>query len=224
VFNRTGVRVLAAAVTASVIAVGAGCRSTASPPPPKTTMELRKLLLSQANVPTGVKVLDLTADHPGDTTDATQTPTGPICDDLISVVLMLNDDSNAVPAATANVAFDVAKPGLWTGSEFVFSYHDGEAHRALADLKSLVTRCPTDETGTLPTAYSLGHDPQYGDEGAYLRTSVRAADGKSFEKWTALIRVGNDLIVVKSDTPDTADAPTPLDGLVKAAYRVFTAG
>ena len=210
----------------AVVAALAGCSS--SSPTPKSKAQLRKLLLSQATVPAGVKVIDFGGADDGDAQPkSTPTPAASLsCDNLVSVAFFLSDDPHARPVASANISFSSKLPvvDLWMGGEFLFSYRKGGAHQALKDLRSLVVRCPTYDSGGTPTSYSLGHDPARGDEGVHVRTTTQTASGNSFETGAEVVRVGDDLILVKGNTPYYPDSVTPLDGLAEAAYQVFTAG
>lgn len=214
----TGAALLALALSA--------CSHSGAPSSPTDHAQLVARLVSKANAPSQVRVLDLgglDAGGPG------APPTEPLdCSGPISVNRLFNLDPDAVPVDQANIALQWTTPGqpAALNSEFMYRYAADGAARALADLHTLVGRCPTYQDGAgadaQTHAFTIGAGPSMGDQSLVLRDSITIGDQgpAQVEHDAVVVRAGNVLIAVE-ESSRRVSAPSHLDDLMDAAWKAY---
>jgi hypothetical protein len=202
-----------------------------------SSAQLEGRMVSAASVPPGVTVdpIDPADAGPGHPAPAS-TPLP--CSALMVPALFFIDDPGARPTSGARVNLHASSPAGWLASERLMSYARGKAHRAVADLKEQVKRCPvlSDTTGgttvVLPgrpwpgpsiDSYTLRAGPKLGDESVQLRKSSRLIrTGEVAVSDAIVIRSGNTLLIL-SQTAETIGPSPRVSACAEAAYKAFQA-
>jgi hypothetical protein len=207
--------------------------SCGSPSTPLTSAQLQKRLLTSGSAPDGVKVVQM---GPASGPDSTPSPEPLKCDDLVGIPFFVFGDPNAVPVGNANVTLQAGSgDSMWLGNEWLASYRDGVAQRAILDLKALVKRCLTVRTAastdTLVTGpvdvppattfYSVLVGPKLGDESLTLREATRL-DGAHGDviRDAVIVRSGDTLIMADTTTGALQPQPVVTDSAI-AAFKAF---
>lgn len=178
--------------------------------------QLKNRLLSGTTLPPGLQVmLEATAqDNPG-AASASADP----CADLVDAYRVVTQTD--APAATARVSFRASKGSPWMPSERLSRYQADGAHKVLAEIRSLVQRCPTYADGPLTTRFSVADGPKLGDESLRLQARTPSqVPGADTEADAIVIRSGSLLLVV-SEIDATPEA-SKLADLADAAYTKLT--
>ncbi|MFC0503629.1 hypothetical protein [Micromonospora costi] len=129
--------------------------------------------------------------------------------------------------AAATLSYDAGPDGLWVGNEVLRTYADDGARRAMADLRTLIGRCPAvassgqgDDGGY---RFALEPGPRLGDDSVHV--SCRMTSGTdTLECDSILVRAGTTLLVVQEQGNEPG-GDTYLDQLAEAAlHRYQTTG
>ncbi|MEW2442531.1 hypothetical protein [Micromonospora marina] len=144
------------------------------------------------------------------------------CADMIPLLSAkrLTGTPSAMAAATVSSAESPGYP--WVASEVLRTYADDGARGAMADLRTLIGRCPTvaspgQDGGSYRFAVVPG--PRLGDES--MRVDSSATSGSITLEWDSiLVRIGTTLLIVheQGNEPGGDDHLTRLAG---AALRSF---
>ncbi|MFD6684115.1 MULTISPECIES: hypothetical protein [Micromonospora] len=125
--------------------------------------------------------------------------------------------------AAATLSYDAGPDDLWVGTEVLRTYADDGARRAMADLRTLIGRCPTvassGQGGSHRFAVAAG--PRLGDDSIHVRCSATyGAD--TLECDSVLVRIGTTLVVIQEEG-NKPGGDRYLDQLAEAALRRYQA-
>ena len=123
-----------------------------------------------------------------------------LCSDSMIPLLSATRLTGAPSAmAAATLSYEAGPDDLWVGGEFLRTYADDGARRAIKDLRTFIGRCPTVESSFLGGGsyrFAVAPGPRLGDESIHLRCSMTSGSD-TMECDSVLIRSGTTLLVVK---------------------------
>ncbi|GAB2960119.1 hypothetical protein GCM10027280_56170 [Micromonospora polyrhachis] len=137
----------------------------------------------------------------------------------------LTGTPSAMAAATLSYDGDPDDRWGWVGTEFLRTYTDDGARRAMTDLRTFIDRCPTVTSSGPGIASShrlaIAPGPRLGDDSIHVSSSATSgSDPLVFD--TVLVRIGTALVVVKEQGNKPGDNGY-LTQLTEAAVRRFQA-
>ncbi|MEU4675637.1 hypothetical protein [Micromonospora sp. NPDC023737] len=211
--------------TVSAAAQATGSATTAEPASPAVpatgrpsySAVLSARLVAAGSVPPGftVDIATIMARDAGDQRPDAEVP----CSDSMIPLLsgtQLTGTPSAIAAAT--LSYGGGPDSLWVGNEVLRTYADDGARRALTDLRTFISRCPT---VALSDGYSYrfatAPGPQLGDESVRVICRMTSAAG-TLECDGVFVRVGTTLVVVQEMANDPG-GDKYLSQLAEAALR-----
>ncbi|MFE9202846.1 hypothetical protein [Micromonospora sp. NPDC007230] len=102
--------------------------------------------------------------------------------------------------AAATLSYDADPDGWgWVGNEFLRTYADDSARRAMTDLRAFIGRCPTVASSGLGGGryrFAVAPGPRLGDDSIHVSCSMTSGSG-TLECDSVLVRIGTTLVVVQ---------------------------
>jgi hypothetical protein len=182
---------------------------------PKSSDELRHLLLTDATAPDGFHA-DQLASFEVDSPASWAAPTLLTCEDFYGAVYVLRHDAarQVVGVANASLVSSADTRPPWDGIEWLISYQPGGAGRALSKIRAVAGGCPTFDGYPL----SVKPGPTLGDD------SLTFVAGDEVRNEMALVRIGDCLLAVEAQFLVEPTNTSLFDDLVKSAVAAYHKG
>lgn len=106
--------------------------------------------------------------------------------------------------AAATLSYVVNSEDLWVGTEFLRTYTDDGARRAMNDLRRFIGRCPAVESSSGNHRFAVAPGPRLGDDS--LHVTYRTMSDAGPLRWDSMIvRTGTALVVVQEEGNTSGD-------------------
>ncbi|MEU3453553.1 hypothetical protein ABZ671_08110 [Micromonospora sp. NPDC006766] len=128
--------------------------------------------------------------------------------------------------AAATLSYDAGPDDFWVGTEFLRTYSDDGARRAMTDLRTFIGRCPIVVVSSgLGVGdrhrFAVAPGPQLGDDSIHVSNSMTANSG-TLEGDSLLVRIGTTLVAVQEEGNEPGGHKY-LTQLAEAALRRYQA-
>ncbi|MFF3868057.1 hypothetical protein [Micromonospora sp. NPDC001898] len=123
--------------------------------------------------------------------------------------------------AAATLSHDADPDDPWVGTEVLRTYADDGARRAMTDLRTLISRCPSVASSRFGDnyRYATAPGPRLGDDSIHVSCSMTSGSG-TLESGSILVRIGTTLVAVQ-EAGNLAGDRKFLTQLVEAALRRY---
>ncbi|WP_370367430.1 hypothetical protein [Catenulispora sp. GP43] len=130
----------------------------------------------------------------------------PCTDALIPLLSATRLTGTATAFASATLTNDTDPNHFWVGAEMLRTYTGDTATQAMADLRSLVGRCPVVTTSDLDGKpevfrFAVTSAPRLGDDSVHISCSM-TYDSEVMECDSILIRIGTTVVTVDEQGAD----------------------
>ncbi|RKN13580.1 hypothetical protein D7147_31110 [Micromonospora musae] len=196
----------------------------ASPAVPATggsgySATLSARLVTTDSLPPGYSV-DIATSMSSDAGDEDSGAEGPCSDEMIPLLSGTRLTGTPSAMAAATLSYDEGPERLWVWSEILRTYADDGARRAMSDLRTVISRCPTVPSPDGNTfRFATAPGPRIGDESLHVTESMLSESG-TLKGDSVLVRIGTTLVVVQ-EMANEPGGDKYLDQLAEAALRRY---
>ncbi|MGC5017112.1 hypothetical protein [Micromonospora sp. DT47] len=147
----------------------------------------------------------------------------PCSDSMIPLLSATRLTGTPSAMAAATLSYDAGPDDFWVGNEFLRTYADDGARRAMTDLRTFIGRCPTvalsGQRAGDSYRFAVAPGPRLGDDSMHVSCSMTSGSD-TLEGDSILVRIGTTLVVVQ-EQGNKPGGDKYLTQLAEAALRRY---
>ncbi|MEU5564414.1 hypothetical protein [Micromonospora musae] len=164
--------------------------------------------------------MDIATSMSSDAGDEDSGADSPCSDEMIPLLSARRLTGTPSAMAAATVSYEEGPERLWVWSEVLRTYADDGARRAMSDLRTFISRCPTVPSPDGNTfRFATAPGPGIGDESIHVSESMLSESG-TLKGDSVLVRIGTTLVVVQEEVNEPG-GDKYLGQLAEAALRRY---